>query len=212
MSLDHQELAYFIREIVQLEIIEFLFTVNGKICLPVKPHFNYDQIEYVAVIVTPKLLGGVKRIKKIPAIVFPTPNMIPTPSTGYSYLPTHLVAIKILVDQIPTVFQLRFERSANIKSIINYFQSQYLLKGTITSLELGNTLTLQKPLPSVSHLTLKFLSLTKIEKPKTLLVDYKGIVTKFPVPSIYNVAVTLKRLNDLYNYTGELYASGTQNS
>ena len=208
MSLDHQELAYFIREVVQLEIIDFQFTVNGKTCLPGKLHSNYDQVEHVVVIVTPKLLGGAKRMKKVPAIVFPTPNMTPIPSTGYSYLPTHLVAIKILVDQLPTVFQLRFERSANIKSLINYFQSQYLLKGTITSLELENTLPPKTPLPSVSHLTLKFLSLTKIKKPKTLLIDHKGIVTKFPIPSSYNVAVILKRLNDLYNCTGELYASG----
>ena len=61
MAINDVELEYFIREITQIEITDFQFTVNGKRCLKGVLIDNYVMSSHITVIVTSKLLGGSKK-------------------------------------------------------------------------------------------------------------------------------------------------------
>ena len=64
MAIDHKGLKYYIREVLQLPISSFQFTVNGKTCLAGPLRDNYNMSQHLTVIVTFKLLGGGKKKTK----------------------------------------------------------------------------------------------------------------------------------------------------
>ncbi len=166
---------------------------------------QFQQQYNNTLVVKAKLKGGSSSCRaKFTALTIPqnTSNQTLTP-----YLPDHLLSIRILIDNLPTVFLLRFERNATVQTLVNYFQSQYLLEGTVTSLEVNATYQGYQSLQSISNYTLKFINTEKIKKPKILDIIYNNNATKFPIPQHYTVAITLKRLNDLFGCTGDLHES-----